>query len=48
LAATLDSGYMSTHGAVPILVEAGEGLPTRIYWVVVDAGTIACSSAVRA
>jgi DNA-binding CsgD family transcriptional regulator len=39
-AADLDSGYMSTHGAVPILVEAGEGLPTRIYWVVVDAGTI--------
>ncbi|MEO6015221.1 MAG: LuxR C-terminal-related transcriptional regulator [Devosia sp.] len=39
-AADLDRGYMSTHGAVPILVEAGEGLPTRIYWVVVDAGTI--------
>ncbi|RYE07730.1 MAG: hypothetical protein EOP22_16515 [Hyphomicrobiales bacterium] len=39
-AAGVDDGYMSTHGARPILVEAGEGLPTRIYCVVVDAGTI--------
>jgi DNA-binding CsgD family transcriptional regulator len=39
-ASTLDSGFMSTHGALPILVEAGEGLPTGIYWVIADAGLV--------
>lgn len=39
-AAALDRTYMSTHGALPILAEAGEGLATRIYWVIADAGLI--------
>lgn len=39
-ATTLDSGHMSTHGALPLVVEAGEGLPTSIYWVIGDGGMI--------
>lgn len=35
-----DGFYMSEHGALPILAEQGEGLPTRIYWVIADAGMI--------
>jgi DNA-binding CsgD family transcriptional regulator len=33
-AATLDFGYSAMHGARPLVVEAGEGLPTRIYWII--------------
>lgn len=44
-AARLDSGYMSRHGAVPIVVEAGEGLASRVYWISVDAGVIHLSLA---
>lgn len=39
-AAEFDTGYNVRHGARPIVVEAGEGLPTRIYWIVVDSGMI--------
>lgn len=39
-AAARDSGYMSAHGAVPIVVEAGEGLPVNIYWIIAEAGII--------
>lgn len=39
-AASLDNGLMSRQGALPLVVEAGEGLPMTIYWVAVDAGTI--------
>lgn len=42
-AADLDSAYMSRHGAVPIVVDAGEGVASRIYWVIVDAGMILLS-----
>jgi DNA-binding CsgD family transcriptional regulator len=42
-AAGLDAVYMSTHGALPIVVEAGEGEPTHIYWVIADAGMIVFS-----
>jgi DNA-binding CsgD family transcriptional regulator len=42
-AAGVDSVYMSTHASMPIVVEAGEGLATRIYWVIADAGTIVFS-----
>jgi DNA-binding CsgD family transcriptional regulator len=42
-ASQLDRAYMSTHGAVPIVVGAGEGLASRIYWVVADAGMILVS-----
>lgn len=39
-AGQLDQGVMSRHGAMPILIEAGEGLPTRICWVIADGGMI--------
>ncbi|MFP9136026.1 LuxR C-terminal-related transcriptional regulator [Devosia sp. XGJD_8] len=39
-AANLDDGLMSRHGALPLVVEAGEGLPMTVYWVAVDAGMI--------
>ena len=39
-AAALDDSYMSTNGAWPIVAEAGEGLPTSIYWVIADGGMI--------
>lgn len=39
-AAELDDGYDSSHGSVPIVLGAGEGLPTRIWWIVADAGSI--------
>lgn len=39
-AAALDSGYSARNGARPIVVEAGEGLAARIYWVIADAGVI--------
>lgn len=39
-AAGVDTAYMSTHGAVPVVVETGEGLPTRVFWVIADAGQI--------
>lgn len=42
-ASQLDNAYMSTHGAVPIVVDAGEGVASRIYWVMVDAGMIMLS-----
>jgi DNA-binding CsgD family transcriptional regulator len=38
--AALDNDYDSKRGAVPIVVEAGEGLPTKIWWVEADAGLI--------
>lgn len=42
-AAGVDTAYMSTHGAVPVVVQAGEGLPTRVFWVIADAGQIVFS-----
>ncbi|MEO8684495.1 MAG: LuxR C-terminal-related transcriptional regulator [Devosia sp.] len=39
-AAELDATYMSTQGAVPVVMEAGEGLPTRIWWIIANAGMI--------
>lgn len=39
-AASLDDGLMSQQGALPLVVEAGEGLPMTVYWIAVDAGTI--------
>lgn len=39
-AAALDNAFMSSRGAVPIVVEAGEGLPTRIFWVIADGGHV--------
>lgn len=39
-AAAQDRGFMSSHAAMPIAVDAGDELPMRIYWVVMDAGQI--------
>jgi DNA-binding CsgD family transcriptional regulator len=39
-AASLDDTYMSTNGAWPIVAEAGEGLPTSIYWIIADGGMV--------
>lgn len=39
-AATLDFGYSAIHGARPIVVEAGDGLPTKIYWLTAQNGVI--------
>jgi DNA-binding CsgD family transcriptional regulator len=35
-----NKGYMPRHGSRPIVVEAGEGLPTKVYWVVAEAGML--------
>jgi DNA-binding CsgD family transcriptional regulator len=35
-----NKGYMPRHGSRPIVVEAGEGLPTKVYWVMAEAGMI--------
>jgi DNA-binding CsgD family transcriptional regulator len=37
---TIDKGYVPRHGSRPIVVEAGEGLPTKVYWVMAEAGMI--------
>lgn len=34
------TGYMPRHGSRPIVVEAGEGLPTKVYWLMAEAGMI--------
>jgi DNA-binding CsgD family transcriptional regulator len=39
-AATIDSTYMSRRAAVPVIIEAGEGLPTRVWWVMAEDGSI--------
>jgi DNA-binding CsgD family transcriptional regulator len=37
---TVNQGYVPRHGSRPIVVEAGEGLPTKVYWVMAEAGMI--------
>lgn len=39
-AAGLDMSYMPYQGAVPVVMEAGEGLPTKIWWVMARGGLI--------
>lgn len=39
-AAKVDTDYVSRRGAVPILMEAGEGEPTKIWWVEASGGLI--------
>jgi DNA-binding CsgD family transcriptional regulator len=39
-AASLDQGLNSGRGSVPVVMEAGEGLPTRVWWVKGEAGVI--------
>ena len=44
-AGTVGTGYLPRNGARPIVVEAGEGLPTKIYWLIADSGMIQFSFA---
>jgi DNA-binding CsgD family transcriptional regulator len=44
-AGTVNAGYLQRHGSRPIVVEAGEGLPTKVYWVIADGGMILFSFA---
>ena len=37
---TLNTGYQPRQGSRPIVVEAGEGLPTKVYWLMAEAGMI--------
>lgn len=39
-AAKQDAGYMPRQGSVPIVVEAGDGVATRVYWVATHTGMI--------
>jgi DNA-binding CsgD family transcriptional regulator len=39
-AANLDSGYNPSHGSMPLVLGAGEGMPTRVWWVKVEGGEI--------
>jgi DNA-binding CsgD family transcriptional regulator len=39
-AADRDKAFTAERGSVPIVLGAGEGLPTRVWWVVADAGAI--------
>lgn len=42
-AAGLDTEVMPRRGAMPVLIERGEGLPTQICWVIGEGGMIFCS-----
>lgn len=42
-AAARDTRLLPQRGALPIVIEAGEGLPTRIYWVFAEGGQIIVS-----
>ena len=39
-AAALDRGVVPGHGALPIVLDAGEGLPARVWWIIADGGSI--------
>jgi DNA-binding CsgD family transcriptional regulator len=39
-AATIDSTYMSRRAAAPLVVEAGEGAPVRVWWIIAEDGGI--------
>ena len=39
-AATQDSSYMPFTGSVPVVMEAGEDLPTKVWWVSCEAGQV--------
>lgn len=36
----VDSGYNPRRGSIPVVLGAGEGMPTRVWWVQVEAGSI--------
>lgn len=39
-AAQLDRFLMARRGAVPVIMDAGEGLPTRLWWIMAESGMI--------
>jgi DNA-binding CsgD family transcriptional regulator len=39
-AAKLDARLMARQGAIPIVIDAGEGLPTKLWWVIAESGMI--------
>lgn len=39
-AAQQDAGYMPRQGSIPIVVEAGEGIASRVYWIAAHTGMI--------
>lgn len=39
-AASQDRSYMPFTGAVPVVMEAGEGLPTKVWWVSCESGQV--------
>ena len=39
-AARLDGFLMARRGAMPIIMEAGEGMPTKLWWVIAESGMI--------
>jgi DNA-binding CsgD family transcriptional regulator len=42
-AAERDIGLMPKRGTLPIVIEAGEGLPVKVYWVFAEGGQIVVS-----
>ena len=39
-ASNLDNGYSARHGSTPVVLGAGEGMPTRVCWIKVEDGSI--------
>jgi DNA-binding CsgD family transcriptional regulator len=39
-AAGLDTSFLVGRGSIPVVLEAGEGLPTRVWWLIADNGLI--------
>jgi DNA-binding CsgD family transcriptional regulator len=42
-AAARDTSLLPQRGTLPIVIEAGEGLPTKVYWVFAEGGQIVVS-----
>jgi DNA-binding CsgD family transcriptional regulator len=42
-AAGVDGGFLPARGALPIVLEAGEGLPTKVWWLIAENGLIVFS-----
>lgn len=39
-ASSSDGHLMALRGSIPIVMEAGEGLPTKLWWLIADSGVI--------
>ena len=39
-AATVDGFLMARRGSIPIVMDAGEGLPTKLWWLIAESGLI--------